>query len=486
MHYAAFLEGLSINQQHELTTILFDKLYLLLNVDQKSEYTCPKQKNFKILKQGKTYFYYNSTSQLLESAYPEHCKKTLITAAKQLGFPEECVSFFQKLQFGSSEADALMLSANGLLFSKTPRIHKMNNQKVDLFYEGVVSAEFGINQLLVKNAGLVLGHLHLDFSSYVELCDLLPKIQTNFKNIYFELPYSHFFPLFDSFNRNKKPNVEQILIKLSENKLYNNDEKKELNDNFRKLFLAAKYSNITIYPCDVGSPNFFNLKERKVNKDLRLKVGNACMIRSIEKFQFNQKHPKKFMLLVGLAHAQTIAHELGVPCCFIGDRQQLANYQHFTQHFDYFCFSNSKTFYSFDSSYFWRSASNTLNQNHDPKIKQIIDHWDQLTQKMPKTFSLIPVKEIKNAREAYIEYILEHAAMSQNNISDICTTLEQFFIKQLQKAIYPKSTELLHPKNWCTLFQCQRPYGIRLAEKESEAFSVTHLNALTIKQLKIS
>ena len=113
----------------------------------------------------------------------------------------------------------------------------------------------------------------------------------------------------------------------------------------------------------------------------------------------------------------------------------------------------------------------------DPKISQIISHWDELFKKIPR-FSSIAAREIKTAKEVYIEYILEKSRGDKREISDICKTQQSLVIESLTEATYSKAVELAHPKNWYPLFYCQRPYGIRLADNENYAFTLAHLNAL--------
>lgn len=481
-YYTAFLEGLTSAQEQELMTLFFSKLNQYFK---KQKNITIDKKNEKIWQRDKLFFYFDKKTRLLETERVNECKATLIKISIDLGLDTVCTNFFENLQFASSPEEALMLNSNGLLFSKSPRTHQNKNKKTTLLYDGVVSAEFGLAQVLDKNAGLILGHVHTDLSSYCELRELLPILQQQgLKAIYLELPYNTFSPLFNNFNKNKEQDTNQILAELKKNQLFKdnlNDEGKLIIENFRKLFIAAKKASINIYPCDVISLNFTDQTLKQVDKKHRLKVGDACMIRSIEKLQFDQKYPK-FLALVGLAHAKNIAQELGVPSCFIGEKKQSQIHQEYISGIDYLCLSDNKALYPSGATPFLTFASHRFGQEEDPKIKVIIDHWNKLIQGISITFEKIPASEMKNAREVYIEYILEKLKSNKNEISTICTSSQQFITERLIKAIYPKSIELVHPKNWCSLFQCQRPYGIRLAETEADAFTVTLLNDLTIEK----
>lgn len=476
MHYTAFFEGLSSEVERKLTFILFQGLYKHLNVDQKkSEYTCPDKKIFKILKKNNTFFYYNPSNQLLETSYPKQCHQAVLAISETLKFPKVCTEYFSKLKFYPSETEAYMQSFNGLLFSKTPRIYKVHYIKHALSFDGLVTAKFALEHILIENSGLVIGHDHSDFSSYIELGNLLAKLkEEGIKIAYLELS-CRFNPLFENFNNNKS-GVYSILTALKPEiiRVYKSKEMyKSILNGFKQFFLAAKNAKINIYPCDVDSLNFSDHVREQINVKHRLEVGNACMIRSIEKLQSDHKHPK-FLVLVGLAHAKNIAQELGVPSCAIGDKNLLQDYQRYTKHIDNIYLTQSRSLYSSGT----RSSSYVFDQSKDPKIKEILEHWDKLTQKMPVDFSVIPIDEVKKARGIYIEFILEQTSINRGKISNICISSQLFLIEQLKKAIYAKCTELVHPKNWFSLFRCHRPYGIRLTEKERDAFTLSHLNDL--------
>ena len=124
---------------------------------------------------------------------------------------------------------------------------------------------------------------------------------------------------------NKKKSDRRLIIrelKKGASKLY---QDKSFLNKFGKLLIAAREQQIKLQSCDVNSLNVINQSEPILDENHRLNVGNACMIRSIEALQFQKKHPK-FLLLVGLAHAPTIAHELGVPSCYIGDKKTVQDF----------------------------------------------------------------------------------------------------------------------------------------------------------------
>ncbi len=73
---------------------------------------------------------------------------------------------------------------------------------------------------------------------------------------------------------------------------------------------------------------------------------------------------------------------------------------------------------------------------------------------------------------------MEQLYASKRAIFDTCKALESLVVASLTLAIYSKSIHLVHPKNWYPLFYCQRPYGIRLAENENDAFTLARLNDL--------
>ncbi len=115
------------------------------------------------------------------------------------------------------------------------------------------------------------------------------------------------------------------------------------------MLLTAREQLISVQACDVMSANFIDHSQLQLNVRHRLKVGNACMIRSIEALQSKQNHPK-FISLVGAAHAKDIAQALGVPSSFIGDKQQAKEDDiYYTKILDYVFFTRCRTFYASDS-----------------------------------------------------------------------------------------------------------------------------------------
>ncbi|WP_342219487.1 hypothetical protein [Rickettsiella endosymbiont of Miltochrista miniata] len=478
-HYAAFLEGLTPLQEEQLTCILFNQLCIHLTVNQKkSKPISIDNTNEKIWQQEKLFFHYNKNTRLLETECVKHSQAALVTISKKIGLDKLCSDFFKNLKFATSEAEALMLGDNGFLFSQSIRTYESKNSKNLPLFNGIVSSSFAIQQILTCNSGLVLGHVHNDTSSYAELISLLLTCKfQEIKILYLELPYRVFSPLLEDFNK-KKSDHRLIISELKKgaSKLY---QDKTFLKHFGKLLLAARNHGIAIQACDVNSLNFLNQTEQILDKEHRLKVGNACMIRSIEALQFKQHHPK-FLLLVGLAHAHTIAQELGVPCCYIGDKKTVQDFSDLAYFMDYEFFAGSGSLRASKSNFFMKIGSQ-LDQTSDPKINEIIIHWDELIKKIPR-FSSIPVREIEAAREIYVEYVLEKSHGNNRKISDICKTQQSLIIELLTQAVYSKFIELAHPKNWYPLFYCQRPYGIRLADNEKYAFTLTHLNALETSQ----
>lgn len=475
-YYAAFLEGLTPSQEEQLTSILFIKLCQHLIDNPKNSKLIHIDK--KIYLQEKIFFNFDKKTRLLETECVKDCKTALIKISKDLGLEAVCIDFFKNLKFATSKEEALMLSNNGLLFSQTPRIHKTKHTKKIILFNGIVSSEFAINEVLTVNSGLVFGHDHNDIFSYTQLIDLLPicKLQ-KIKTLYLELPYASFSPLLAEFTQNKTTHKLIQELKKGANKLYQN---KDFLKKYVALLVAAKAQGIAIQACDVNSLNFINYSEQFINEKHRLNVGNACMIRSIETLQFKQHHPK-FILLVGLAHAQNIAHELGVPSCFIGHEQILREYSDLTRAIDY-SVNHSGTFRAQNSNFFLK-PNVQLDQTMDPKINEVISHWNALIKKIPR-FSQIVAAEAKAAREVYLEYILQTIRSEGCKISDICKTQQSLVIESLTQAIYSKCVELTHPKNWYPLFYCQQPYGIRLAKNEKNAFSIKHLNDLEASQME--
>lgn len=481
-YYSAFLEGLTPSQEKKLTCILFKQLCIYLKANQrKSKTIFIDNTNEKICQQEKLFFHYNESTRLLETECVKHCQTALVTISERIGLDQLCVDFFKNLKFASSAAEALMLSDNGLLFSQSSRIHKIKYNKNLPSFNGTVSSNFAMQQILMCNSGLVLGHVHNDSSSYAKLISLLPTCKSQeIKILYLELPYPIFSPLFENFNK-KKSDHKLIISELKKgaSKLY---QDKSFLNKFGKLLIAAREQQIKLQACDVNSLNFINQSEPILDKNHRLKVGNACMIRSIEALQFQKKNPK-FLLLVGLAHAPTIAHELGVPSCYIGDKKIVQDFLHLAKIMDYKFFAHSSSFLASKSNFFMK-AYPQFDQTSDPKINEIVSHWHALIKNIPR-FTSITASEIKAAREVYLEYIMEKAHANKREISDICKSQQSLVMVSLTQAIYNKSVELAHPKNWYPLFYCQRPYGIRLAENEVNAFTLTHLyDSETIKTEK--
>ncbi len=470
-YYAAFFEEFEPIEK-KITSFLFN--IILKNLEKnkkKSKSIRIDNVNEKIWLKEKLLFHFNKQTRLLETESVQACKAEIIKACKLFPYAE-CSDFFKNLKFASSEADALMLSDNGLLFSQSMRVHNSKNSKNIALFNGTVSSSFALQQILMLNSGLALGHVHTDYSSYSELVRLLPVCKKQgVKILYLELPYRIFFSLFEKFNKDQNSDISPIMTELKKIiiKLY---PEKDLLKNFRMLLLAARFQQINIQACDVISSNFINQSEQLLDADHRLNVGNACMIRSIEALQFQQKHPK-FLLLVGLAHAPTIAHELGVPSCYIGDKKTIQDFSDLARIVDYEFFADNASFHAPKSNFFMKIPPQ-LDQTSDPKINEIVNHWHELIKIIPR-FTSITASEIKAAREVYIEYILEKSRTHKREISDICKTQQSLIIESLTQAIYSKSIELAHPKNWYPLFYCQRPYGIRLAEGEANAFTVTHL-----------
>jgi hypothetical protein len=201
------------------------------------------------------------------------------------------------------------------------------------------------------------------------------------------------------------------------------------------------------------------------------------MIRNIETLQVKQHH-LKFLLLVGLAHAQIIAHELGVPSCYIGSSKTLQDFSALAKDTDY-AFTDG-ILHPLKPK-FYLNVGVQLDQTSDPKINTLVSHWNELIKQIPQ-FSQIVAGETKAAREVYLEYIVQKSRLNQHEISSLCKALQPIVIASLTQAIYSKFYELAHPKNWSPLFYCQRPYGIRLAENEKNAFTITHLNDLETSQ----
>ncbi|MFZ0219226.1 MAG: hypothetical protein WAL30_03370 [Candidatus Aquirickettsiella sp.] len=477
-HYAAFLEGITPIEEKKLASFLFNQLYKHLKSTQKK--TKPIKidvKNEKIWLRERLFFHFDSQTRLLESECAQACKAALIEASKDFLY-QNFTDFFKNIKFANSKEIALMLSNNGLLFSQSPRIHKNKNIKKLVSFNGIVSSEFAIEQILACNSGLIFGHAHDDTSSYAEIIRLMPSYKLQkIKILYLELPYNIFLPLFSDFNQ-KKSGHKLIINELKKriSKLY---QDKTFLKGFAALLLAARDHGIAIQACDVNSLNFNSQSRLLLDKKRRLKVGNACIVRSIEALQVKQHHPK-FLLLVGLAHAQAIANELGLPSCAIGNKLQA--FSSLTQPIDY-----SVTLSTLDASNskFLTKFNARLDQTLDPKINEIISHWDVLIKKIPK-FSSIAVREITAAREVYLEYILKKSHRNKCEISDTCKTQQSLVIESLTQAIYSKFVELAHPKNWYPLFYCQRPYGIRLTKNEINAFTITHLDDLETSKAETS
>ncbi|MEN9449446.1 MAG: hypothetical protein RJA83_60 [Pseudomonadota bacterium] len=471
-HYAAFLEGLTPIQEKQLTSFLFHLLCNHLQKKSKQQFLKIDISHEKIWLKARLFFHFDKKTRLLETECVQACKAALIEVNNVLLYPA-CIDFFKNLKFATSEEEALMLSDNGLLFSQTSRIHKSKNSKKLVLFNGIVSSEFAINQILNVNPGLIFGHAHNDTASYAELTRLLPtcKLQ-NIKILYLELPYSIFSPLFSDFNQ-KTSNHKHIITQLKKGiKLY---QDKTFLKSFAALLLGARDHGIAIQACDVNSLNFINYSKQLIDGKHRLGVGNACMIRTIEALQYRQAHPK-FLLLAGLAHANSIADELGVPCCYIGEKKTFLNFPDLSLLVDYEFFTDSRILHSSESSFFMKIGTR-LDQTNDPKISAIIIHWNELIKQIPR-FSSIAAREIKAAREVYIEHILEKSQCDKREISDICKNQQSLIIASLTQATYSKGVELAHPKNWYPLFYCQRPYGIRLADNENYAFTPAHLKAL--------
>ncbi|WP_342146367.1 hypothetical protein [Rickettsiella endosymbiont of Aleochara curtula] len=469
-YYAAFLEEFEPVEE-KITSFLFN--IILKNLEKnkkKSKSIRIDNVNEKIWLKEKLLFHFNKQTRLLETESVQTCKAEMIKFCELFPYAG-CSDFFKNLNFASSETEALMLSDNGLLFSQSMRVHNSKRSKNLALFNGIVSPSFAMQQILMHNSGLVLGNVHNDASSYATLISLLPTCKSQeIKILYLELPYSIFSPLFEDFNQQKSDHRLIISeIKKGANKLY---QDKTFLNKFGKLLLRAREQQIKLQACDVNSLNFINQSELILDEKHRLNVGNACMIRSIEALQFQQKHPK-FLLLVGLAHAPTIAHELGVPSCYIGDKKTIQDFSDLARIVDYEFFADNASFHAPKSNFFMKIPPQ-LDQTSDPKINEIINHWHELIKIIPR-FTSITASEIKAAREVYIEYILEKSHIHKREISDICKTQQSLIIESLTQAIYSKSIELAHPKNWYPLFYCQRPYGIRLAEGEANAFTVTHL-----------
>lgn len=477
-YYAAFLEGLTPIQEEQLTCIFFNLLCTHLKENQKkSKPIHIDSTNEKIWQQEKLFFHYNKSTRLFETECVKQCQTALIKISKVIRLDEVGIDFFKNLKFAPSEEEALMLSDNGLLFSQSARSHKNKNSKQTILYDGLVSSEFALSEILKCNSGLILGHVHTDFSSYSEMISLLPVCkQHGVKVLYLELAYSIFSPLFEKFNNDKNSDINPILTELKKgtHKLYQEKaQEKALLTNLKKLLIAARKQQLKLQACDVNSLNFINQSGRILDAKHRLQIGNACMLRSIETLQFMQKNPK-FLLLVGLAHAQNIAQALDVPSSFIGDKKEFQECKEYAI-VDYAFFKGSSSaLHALESNFFIKSDLR-LDQTMDPKINEIISHWDALIKKIPR-FSSIPAREIKAAREVYIEYILQKTQSDKREISDICKTQQSLVIESLTQATYSKGVELAHPKNWYPLFYCQRPSGIRLAENEKYAFTLTCLN----------
>ena len=475
-YYAAFLEGLTPLQEEQLTCILFYQLCSYLKENKKKfKRIIIDEMNEKIWQQEKLFFHYNKSTRLLETECVKQCQAALVTLSKKMGLDKLCFDFFKNLKFAPFKEEALMLSDNGLLFSQSSRSHKNKNIKQTILFDGLVSSEFAVSEILKFNSGLIFGHIHTDFSSYSEMIRLLPVCkQHGAKVLYLELPYSLFSPLFEKFNNDKNSDINTFLTELKKgtHKLY---QEKVLLTNLKKLLIAARKEQLKLQACDVNSLNFINQSGQILDAKHRLQIGNACMLRSIETLQFKQKYPK-FLLLVGLAHAQTIAQALDVPSSFIGDKKEFQECKKYAI-LDYAFFRGSSSTLHASESNFFIKPDLRLNQTMDPKISQIISHWDELFKKIPR-FSSIAAREIKTAKEVYIEYILEKSRGDKREISDICKTQQSLVIESLTEATYSKAVELAHPKNWYPLFYCQRPYGIRLADNENYAFTLAHLNAL--------
>lgn len=478
-YYAALLEGFTPAQEEQLTCVLFNQLCIDLKAHQKkSKPIHIDNTNEKIWLKEKLLFHFNKQTRLLETECVQVCKAEMAEACKVIPHPEcndffkiEFSDFFKNLQFAASEVEALMLSNNGLLFSQTARIHKINNSKKLFSFNGIVSFEFAIQQILNSNSGLVFGHVHDDISSYTELIRLLPicKLQ-KIKILYLELPYAIFSPLLENFNK-KLTHLNAIITELKKatNMLYHNNA---FFKKFTALITSARDHGITLRACDVNSVKFLNPSGKIMDGKHRLYVGNACMTRGIEFLQFKHNYPK-FLLLVGLSHAPSIAHELGVPSCAIGD--ELQEFSDLIKCMD-FCVTLNNVRPASNFKFFLTNAAQ-IDQKLDPKVNEIINHWNELIKKIPLLTS-IPAREIKTAKEVYIKYILEKSCNNQREISDICKDQQALVIELLTQAIYSKYAELAHPKNWYPLFYCQRPYGIRLAENEKNAFTIARLNDL--------
>lgn len=470
-YYAAFLEGMTPAQEKQLTCILFNQLCIYLKAHQKKSKPIHVDiANVKIWLKEKLLFYYNKNTRLLETECVMPCQDALVEISKVIGLDAVCIDFFKNLQFANSEVEAFMLSNNGLLFSQTTRIHKSNNYKKLVSFNGIVSSEFAIQQTLDCNSGLVFGHAHDDTSSYKMLISLLPicKLQ-KIETLYLELPYAIFFPLLEKFNKKlTHPNLIINELKKCTNKLYqNNDFLKK----FGELIISARDHAIAVHACDVNSVNYLNLSDEIIDGKHRLDVGNACMTRGIEFLQFKHNY-SKFLLLVSMSHAPSIAHELGVPACVIGD--ELQAFPDLIKCMD-FCVTLNNMRPASNFKFFLNPAQ--IDQTLDPKINQIVNYWNKLIKKIPLLTS-IPAREIKTAKEVYIEYILVKSFRNQGKISDICKDQQALVTALLTQAIYSKYAELAHPKNWYPLFYCQRPYGIRLAENEKNAFTIARLNDL--------
>ncbi|MGC1853873.1 MAG: hypothetical protein WA659_00645 [Candidatus Aquirickettsiella sp.] len=479
-YYAALLEGFTPAQEEQLTCVLFNQLCIDLKAHQKkSKPIHIDNTNEKIWLKEKLLFHFNKQTRLLETECVQLCKAKMAEACKVIPHPEcndffkiEFSDFFKNLQFATSEVEACMLSNNGLLFSQTARIHKINNSKKLVSFNGIVSFEFAIQQILNSNSGLVFGHVHDDISSYTELIRLLPicKLQ-KIKILYLEFPYAIFSPLLENFNTKKSTHPNLVIQKLKKgaSKLYPNTS---FLKEFKNLIIAARDHGIAIHACDVNSISFFNSSGNMVDGNHRFNIGNACMIRGIEWLQFKHNYPK-FLLLVDLAHAPSVAYELGVPSCTVGNKLQ--EFSYLTEYMD-FCTTLNTIRPASNFKFFLTNAAQ-IDQKLDPKVNEIINHWNELIKKIPLLTS-IPAKEIKTAKEVYIEYILEKSFRNQGKTSDICKDQQALVIALLTQAIYSKYAELAHPKNWYPLFYCQRPYGIRLAENEKNAFTIARLNDL--------
>lgn len=196
-YYAAFFEEFEPIEK-KITSFLFN--IILKNLEKnkkKSKSIRIDNVNEKIWLKEKLLFHFNKQTRLLETESVQACKAEIIKACKLFPYAE-CSDFFKNLKFASSEADALMLSDNGLLFSQSMRVHNSKNSKNIALFNGTVSSSFALQQILMLNSGLALGHVHTDYSSYSELVRLLPVCKKQgVKILYLELPYRIFFSLFE-------------------------------------------------------------------------------------------------------------------------------------------------------------------------------------------------------------------------------------------------------------------------------------------------